>query len=154
KSALLVSQFSIQKNNMKKLHLILLATLFLCSITAPLTAQKKRVSKTAAPANIYGKVENGVYTNDVFRFSLTLPANWKPMKPEFIQVLARMNKDTFKGDSVRYNKLLEENFKVERVLMSVTKEAFGMPGNAFIGISSQKIPANSAPLEVNAEVTR
>ncbi len=142
---------------MKKLQFLFLAAVLMLGAVFQINAQKNPAKPASQPAslnNIYGRVENGVYINDVFGFSLTPPRNWQVIEADAMEEVGQLSRDDLKGDNVRYNQLLEENFKVEKLLKGFVKKPLGTPENAFLGVSSQKIPANAAPLKANMDVTR
>jgi hypothetical protein len=103
---------------------------------------------------IFGKVENGVYTNDVLRFSISVPADWYSLSVEKTQADTERLRTLVQGDNAFYNKLLDENFKVERFVLQYARKPAGSPGNASLGISVQKLSPGFPLLEKSAGTTR
>lgn len=143
---------------MKKLQLLFLAAMLISGAVfqsyAQKTPAKKPAPKSTPVSDVYGRMENGVYINDVFRFSLRPPLNWHILEADAMNLALEGGKENLKGDNARYNKLLEENFKAEKLLKSFLKKPVGAPENAFLGVSSQKISPEASSLEANMEVTR
>lgn len=145
---------------MKKLRYLFIAILLFCAAAqspaqkTPAVSPSPAQTPAAAAADFYGKFEKGVYQNDVFGFSLTSPAKWPVIEQSVMSEIVEANKEMLNGKNEYYNKILEDNFKVEKLLISFGKAPYGAPSNALLGISSQKIQPNAASLEVNMDVTR
>jgi hypothetical protein len=143
---------------MKKLHYIFIIAALLLGFAAQAAAQKVLVETPPPPSpavtDFYGKLENGVYTNSVFGFSLTPPPKWQIIERALMTEIVEDSKGMFKGSSEYYNKILEDNFKAEKLIISFGKSPYGTPSNAALAVSSQKIPDNPATLEANMDVTR
>ena len=107
------------------------------------------------PDPFYGKTVGGIYSNDVLNFSLQPPDGWIAGDAAGEQAAAMGKaRDLLKGDDARYNKLVDENLKAERMVLRYTRKPEGSAANASLGLSAQKLTPSRSNLAVNAEASR
>lgn len=113
-----------------------------------------QTTKKAEQIDFLGGVDNGVYLNGYFGFSLSVPKGWKVIDAETTAALMQMGTDVVKGKNERSNKALEESIKQEVVLLNVTKKPIGALENAMVMIGVRKQPSKHITASMVAEATK
>lgn len=89
-----------------------------------------------------GKVTDGVYRNDFFGFSYTVPEGWMVHGEETQKVMMETGKDLVAGDDTTKRRMLDTASKRTYQLLTVFEYPFGTPGKPNRGI--QMIAENVA----------
>lgn len=107
-----------------------------------------------APSDFLGFVENNVYKNSFFDFSVTFPADWHRLDEMEIQTGRKKGLELLKSVEEKINRAFERSTKQEVVIFAASQRNFGNQKgtNLFIGVLKQ--PAAATTAEMVAAATK
>ena len=79
----------------------------------------------------YGKIENGVYTNDYFDFNIPVPQNWDVRNDEQVQQLQKKGSGLISGNNKELEAKIDEADVNTVVLLTVFKNKDDTAANKF-----------------------
>jgi hypothetical protein len=90
-----------------------------------------------------GHLEGGVYVNDFFGLSLSVPRDWEVISAQRRGELIEESKKALRGQDQK--KQAQVNASIERstILLSMTKFPAGQPSNAAFMLIAERIPSPS-----------
>lgn len=105
---------------MKKGVLYLFFSLLIVSGTGCKKQQKEKYFD-------YGKIENGVYSNDYFGFQITVPSNWVVQSDETMEELRKQGRELLAGDDERMKKRIAAADVNSANLITIFQYEMGAP---------------------------
>jgi hypothetical protein len=104
-----------------------------------------------APADFFGKLDGGQYTNNFFGLSLTVPEGYLVLNRDEIGIYSKAAVDLMKGENERNNKAFNDAINNQAVLLMVAQKAPGSEGNAVAEMQVRKQPPGATANVVLAQ---
>ena len=105
---------------------------------------------TIIPDNYQGKVENGVYRNDYFDFSIDAVRDWKVLNENETDLVKEASKDWFRGKDGNVAPTIQQNYRRTAILLMQYRYPLGTALNPGLLISVETTTSPKRPVKDTA----
>ena len=137
---------------MKGIFQVSLSVMFLvCSATV---YSQTSVRPVETSADVYGRIENSVYVNDVFGFKLNIPNDGVVLNRAQTEVFRNAGADYLKGDNKELSKKLDNELQKQITVFNYVSKPLGATDNSSLVIAVAKQPVGATSNMVLAETLK